>query len=212
MKQKILANLLHYANAQPPFCYRDDFYAVKEKLLHRFGRFAGHDLQEIRKECWGPFDPNGDWGERIGCQGARCCHCGGTGIFDIRWVRLERWEWCGYVFHRPAGDTRVPPDLGTVRIFGRINHPDYGDKSREACLWLYVLTGDWRKLWRALTSSSRCGRYWWPLMNVQRVVMKWRAYLSWRRCWCGHWFFTAGTGWQVCRKCRQPTPVDEVPF
>ena len=46
--QRILAKLLHYANADPPID-RDRFYAVKDRLLSRYGRFEGHELQEIKK-------------------------------------------------------------------------------------------------------------------------------------------------------------------
>ena len=204
MYQRILATLLHYANASPPV-NRTEFYALKDRLCRRYAEFRGHDIQEIRKECWGDQrDVYGDWG---GC-GPNCRRCGGTGIFDVRWVRLERWHWFGYVFHRPDGDTRIKPD--SVQIHGRIEHPNYGRASNEAALWLYLLCGEWRLLWRALKGSRCCGWYWWPLLNVQRVVMELAMLLHWRRCWCGRRYPTWGSGWQICRKCRNEK--QEVPF
>ncbi len=204
----ILATLLHYANANPPWDHRP-FYLLKCRLLHKYARFTGHQIQEIRKECLGRRDHFGDWS---GCKGELCPKCGGTGVYDLRWVRLERWEWAGYVFHIPAGDTRkipspYPPD-GMIR--GRIEHAEYGRKSREALLWLYLLCGEWRLLWRTLTSSCSCGRYWWPLLNCQRVAMHLSEWLRWDRCSCGRWFPTWGSGWCVCKRCRKVT--EDVPF
>lgn len=211
MRHHLLATLLHYANADPPlFCQRTEFYALKERLLRRWGRLADYDLQEIRKECWGTrrWDPeHGDY-EYLGCRDD-CPRCGGTGIFHIRWIWLERWEWCGYVFHRPSRESFTRPDY-QVSIHGRIEHPHYGWASSEAVLWLYLLCGEWRLLWRALRSSCSCGRYWWPLLNVQRVTMRLCMWLSWRRCFCGRLYPTWGSGWQVCRQCRRG-PV-ELPF
>jgi hypothetical protein len=206
MRQRILATLLHYANASPP-TERTAFYDLKERLLQRYGTFRGHDLQEIRKPCWGW----GWWRDDGGAKcGPKCFRCGGTGIFDLRWVRLERWEWMGYVFHRPAGDTRIKPE-GHVAIQGRIEHPRYGRASSEAALWLYLLCGEWALLWRALRGSSCCGWYLWPLLNVQRVTMHAALWLSRQRCcFCGKTFFTWGSGWQVCKPCRDVPR--EIPF
>jgi len=206
----IPATLLHYANAHPPLD-RAAFYALKDRLLRKHARFARHQIQEIRKECCGPWNRELDC--RAGCPGEKCPCCGGTGVYDIRWVRLERWEWAGYTFHIPAGDTRqipspYPPD-GMIR--GRIEHASYGRKSREAVLWLYLLCGEWRMLWRSLIGSCSCGRYWWPLLNVQRVVMHLSMWLSWRKCWCGRWYPTWGSGWCVCQKCRNK-PSEPIPF
>lgn len=214
--ERLIAWLLHVANTDA-HCSPSRFYGVKEKLLRRYGRFAGHELQEIRKECWGPR-VRGDWYDDSfsGCKGASCSRCGGTGLFDIRWIRLERWEWRGYVFHRPAGDTRVKPDITHVRIFGRIRHKDYGIAAGEARLWLYLLTCEWRLFWHDL--STHCYGYprWWPLLNLQRVAMNARMWLEVRRCFCGRKFLAMNTGWQICRKCRKPheTAIDrcEIPF
>jgi len=210
----LIATLLHYANASPPMDRRE-FYALKDRLLHNHARFTGHQIQEIRKECWGPYNRCEDG--HVGCQGEHCPKCGGTGVYDLRWVRLERWEWSSYTFHIPSGDTRkipspYPPD-GMIR--GRIEHTNYGRKSHEALLWLYLLCGEWRLLWNEMQGSACCGRYWWPLLNVQRVVMHLSMWLEWKRCWqCDRWFPTWGSGWRVCRKCRKcrrTTPTD-APF
>lgn len=210
----ILATLLHYANASPPSC-RTEFYRMKERLLKRYGTFCGHDLQEIRKECWGELERNDDWYDRswLGCTGASCRRCGGTGVFDIRWVRLQRWTWGKYTFHIPDGETRKPPDMPTPNLIrGLIEHPNYGRASNEAVLWLYLLF-DRRLFWRSITGWCCYGRYFYPLTILQRIAMPLRWRLSWQRCLCGKLFFTWGSGWQICRKCRSRSrDREDVPF
>ena len=211
MRQRLLARLLHYANASPPMM-RAEFYALKERLLRKYGTLDGGDVQEIRKECWGPRAWRDEWGDYDyrGCS-KDCTRCGGTGVFDIRWVWLERWRWGKYVFHRPAGETRIPNDA-PITIRGRIQHPDYGRGSNEAALWLYLLCGEWRLLWRSIRGSCCCGRYWWPFLNVQRVLFKVRMKLGRQKCWCGRRFFHWGTGWQVCKRCRKERTTADIPF
>lgn len=55
--------LLHLANANPPFSTRQEFYTLKHRLLKRYGHFEGHQIQEIRKDCWGPGRINDAYGE-----------------------------------------------------------------------------------------------------------------------------------------------------
>lgn len=202
--ERLLATLLHYANANASWCGRNDLYALKEKLLRRYGELAGQDIQEIRRECWGPFN---DWGDPTGCPGEDCPRCGGTGIYDLKYIRLERWAWSGYVFHRPAERLYRLPDPASVNIHGRIEHPDYDVRtSSEAALWLYLLSGERRLFWRTLKRSRFHRPGLRPLLILQALVMTLAMWLSWQKCWCGRWFPTWGTGWQVCRKCRDPKP------
>ena len=162
--QRLLARLLHVANSKPPFD-RPAFYNLKSRLLRKYATFDGNDLQEIRKECWGYYGENG-------CTHNVKCKCGGTGIFDLFWVRLNRWKWCGYLFHEPNGRTWITPNDGQVTIFGVIEHHDYGRASAEATLWLYLLCGEWKLFRSEMASCCRCGKYWWPLLNIQRVLME----------------------------------------
>lgn len=209
--QRILATLLHYANAEGSTRH-SQFYALKDRLLRKYGEFRGHELQEIKKDCWG--DQYDDWGDRYGC-GPKCRACGGSGVFDIRWVRLEIWHWQGFVFHRPDGDTRIPPAPSQVRIKGIIQHPKYGLKSSEARLWLYLLCGEWGLLWRSLRGSSFCRPRFWPMLNLQRIIMPTAMFFHRRTCWCGGRYWTFGSGWQICGKCRKEREArvdDGIPF
>lgn len=201
---RVLSWLCHYANADP---MGREFYQLKERLLRKYATFWGHDIQEITKECWGD-QWHSRYGYWYGC-GPKCSKCGGTGVFDRRWVRLQRWHWNGYVFHVPDDSTRVKPE--SVQIVGLVKHPNYGRASREAELWLYLLTLELRTFWYLFTSRSYCNGGLWPLVRMQRVAMRLRMWLQWRKCWCGRWYPTWGSGWCVCRKCRN-TYADDVPF
>lgn len=205
-----LRHLLRVANSSPPPITRREFYNLKDRLLRSRAVFRGHDLQEIIQPCWGPYDRI--HGHHIGCQGGCCPRCGGSGVYDKRWVRLERWDWGGSLFHIPSGETRIPPDPGTsVTIHGLVHHRDYGRASGEAVLWLYALCGEWRTFWRELSSHCAVGWTWWPLLNAQKVAMRTAMLLERRTCYCGRRFWTLGSGWCCCRRCRN-RPEDPMPF
>lgn len=113
-----LAIVLKHANSLPPFDSREDFYALKQAILERFGERDGEDIQYIKKPCWSCTD--GWW---ICCDDGRkekCYRCDGTAIHSEKWIVLERWKLAGLVFHRPshtlAGSLVVP------NIEGRIKH------------------------------------------------------------------------------------------
>ena len=212
--RSVLAMLCHYANADARGNHR--FYDLKDRLLRQYAAFDGHDMQVITKECWG--DKRDEYGEWTRC-GKSCRRCGGTGVWDQRWVRLQRWRWGKYTFHIPDGDTRIKPD--SVQIVGRIEHPDYGRASREAELWLYAVTLQWSTLWKQLSSGYYCQPGFWPMCVMQKLATKLRLLFHRKRCWCGKWFWTWGSGWQICRQCRRPRTrntandlslEDDVPF
>lgn len=205
MIQRLLATLLHYANSSPP-CNQTEFYALKERLLNRYGKLTDYQVQEIRKDCWGEWNRYGD---RDGCTGAKCRRCGGTGVFSVRWFYLEKREWCGFTFHRPSRE--LYKEVGAVEIVGRIEHKDYGRVAKEAALWLYLLTGEWRLLWQAMQASRCCGRFLWPLLNVQRIVFE--IAINSRTCWrCRKRIWSRQhAACKACRKVMASEP-EEIPF
>jgi hypothetical protein len=213
---KLLAWLLHIANTDVGMTNRSEFYALKERLLRKYGRFAGHQIQEIKKPCWGPWGD--EYGERKGCQGEKCPRCRGTGVFDFRWVRLERWEWAGYVFHRPVDDSRVIPSPypPADMILGRIEHKDYGRAANEARLWLYLICGEWRLFGKEMKSHAYARPGWWPLTNLQRPVMHMAMVFHRATCSCGRRYWTyGGASYKCyCPRCmkRLSSSIDTTPF
>lgn len=174
---RLLAFLLHRANAEPPMVGRREFYALKDRLLERYAARDGEDVQKIEKPCWG--DPYGD-----ACEGPSCWKCRGTGVFETVYVRLERHRWGRYVFHRPRDVSWDPRILGEPTIHGYVQHARYGKSSAEAALWLYILTGEWALLFRSLRGTRRYGWWLWPLLNLQRLTFEaeiWRRARARRR-------------------------------
>lgn len=125
------AALLQMANSgvRSWFCNawdaRERFYALKREILLNHGHAAGYDIQRIQKTCWrcdgtgvvqlGSGYPFGHGGEQDYCQ-----KCLGTGIFQDRWILLNRYSVAGLIFHCPAGD--FVPNGTAPTIKGLIEH------------------------------------------------------------------------------------------
>lgn len=209
--KRIIARLLHLANARPPFMCRERFYSLKDRLLKRWGTREGYDLQRIDYACWGYGD--------AGCTGMTCTKCGGTGIYDVRKTYLDRWTFGGFPFHT-ISDAQYRQHVEPPTITGRIKHTDYGRWSDEAALWLFLIF-DRQSFWKLMTACKPYAWQWLPLSFLQRNIGwplgRLMGRLESRRCHCGRryriWF--ASLGWCVCPRCRTPKPVptcDDIPF
>ncbi len=174
----MISRLLYLANADPPTVRRKEFYDLKERLLARYGtRVLPDHVQEIRKDCWGP--------QQEGCAGRGCRRCGGSGVWDHFFVRLERHRWGKYEFHRPAERRCRPSAAPDIR--GYVRHREGGSRCREALLWLCLLVGEWRMLLRLMVAScySNPGRR--PLCQLNRLTF-WAWMKRPRRCAdCARW-------------------------
>lgn len=202
--------LLHLANSGYQN-HRSDFYALKRRLLLKHGTPLGDDVQEIVKDCYGYR--GGDHGDFQGCTKTRDCKCGGSGTWDRRRYRLQRWKWGRFTFHVPMDHPPVSTAITT--ICGRIQHRNYGRLSREACFWLYLLSGELRLFWREFAGSVSYGSYAYPLLILQRMVNPVLWKLKRHTCiYCQRRFFTWGSGWCVCAKCRAVDAADTtgIPF
>ncbi len=99
-KKRILAWLLHNANADPLFIYKREFYKIKDTILQKHGiRTELYDLQHIQKECWTCKGADSsshplEWGA--------CMNCGGTRLYFDFWVILDIWILGKYEFHKPV--------------------------------------------------------------------------------------------------------------
>jgi hypothetical protein len=203
---RFVAWLLHLANADPPITRRREFYALKQRLVERWGVRVGDDVQRYRRECYGyQFD---------GCEGKTCRKCYGTGVFSESWVLLERWEFGGYVFHRPVGPTRP---RAVDYIDGRITHAGVSHRAaNEAALWLALLF-DRRLFCALLTTSRNCGWQWRPMLALQAVVFDLRMFVGAfyvRRCdRCARWTFRYSPRSHLCVvRCRRCERVSQAAF
>jgi len=177
----LLGYVLHLANAAPPSFGKDDFYALKDRLLRRFGeQCVGHDWQHITKKCWT-------------CYGDGCHRCG-DGIYDEFWTQLERWVLGDERFHRPV--QRFARDPGRpVTIDGYVRHANVDHRTAaEARLWLYLFFAPalWRRSMHGGSSFMTPGLR--PMLILQciafRVRFFWSRWIPQRRCYkCGGWVF-----------------------
>lgn len=200
--------LLGLANANPGV-YRRDFYAMKDRILWRFGRQCGEDVQRIVRECWGSDD-------QIGCEGATCRRCGGTGAWDTSLILLQRWTLGGRIFHRP--DRRVYGDGWHVSIEGRIQHRVNFRAANEARLWL-ALCFDRALWWRLMTCSEMCAWQWRPMLALQRLTFRCATFarrFRFRHCfYCDRRFLRPFGGYSfACDRCAHSyAEVDgDLPF
>lgn len=143
-----LGRLLHIANSAPPSgkVRKERFYAMKQKILKRFGAEDGHDIQHISgKECWN-CDGIGWWDEYD-----ECYKCDGTGWFKHPvWVVLKRWKLGGYKFHEPIKRHYSEPEAelrDRPVIEGYIEHVSYKWNEIERARFILCLLFDWKTLW-----------------------------------------------------------------
>lgn len=175
-----MPKLLHIANSDPPSNkqWRERFYAMKNRILHRWAEPDGFDLQAFEgKECWNCTD--GMWDKYNECH-----RCEGSGWY--RWprvIRLNRWKFGRFVFHEPVltAYREAKPDE-KIAIRGRVEHASYNCQYVLLATFFLAIFYDWglarfafvrwlggtclayklRRLHSTLTRRcGRCGRRTW---------------------------------------------------
>ncbi len=186
----MIAKLLHIANSDPPSNkhWRDRFYAMKNRIVHRWAKPDGFDLQAFEgKKCW-TCGGDGLWDEYNECR-----RCEGTGWYrSPRVIRLNRWRLGRYTFHEPVltAYREAKPDEN-ITFRGRVEHAKYDYQRVLLATFLLAIFYDWglarfafakwlggtclaykvRRLHSTLTQRClRCGRRTW----------------SSRKWYCGH--------------------------
>lgn len=161
LKEIILAWLLHNANTNPVFCYKKQFYEIKDTILRKHGiNWGDYDLQHIQKECW---TCNGTGIFPYPSNIRTCLRCGGSGNYIDRWIKLNIWHFWKYEFHQPSD---------SEPLYGKTLEQIYMDKKlsprriiddyishrakkwdADCCLILFLLYNP-KLFWRAF---GRCG-------------------------------------------------------
>lgn len=145
--ENLLGNVLHCANSGPSLAIRSRFYALKERILQRYGTGDGFDVQHIVKECWN-CDGTGRVYEDMFHLGVTTsifmgkCHRCTDGVYEQFWVRLERHRLGEHVFHTPRERYYQDPELVLQHpvIEGYVRHREYpGHLPAEAALWLFLV-------------------------------------------------------------------------
>lgn len=128
LQVRLIARLLWLANCEPWWAIKHRFYAMKQRIVERWGVRDGLDYQEIVKPCWSCEGTGGLW------EPGGCYKCQGDGIYARFWVALERWQLAGYVFHRPLGRVDRRPEH--VEFHGYIRHGKKTNRNDAAMMWL----------------------------------------------------------------------------
>lgn len=118
---------------------REDFYALKRRILERYGERDGTDWQEITRPCWGCEDCRDyedDW-YYCGRRDGFCC--GGSKVYSRTYIPLARWKLGAMVFHLPGLRQSEKPGMPIV-FRERIKHREVNDEDARAaflqlCLW-----------------------------------------------------------------------------
>jgi hypothetical protein len=156
MIKLILSYLLHHANRETK---AEDFYKIKDRILTKYGKVIGHDVQHIPgKIC---FACNGT-GEPLWINDQddeHCSRCYGDGWYkQPKWILLQRIKFGKYTFHKPIYRTTQENNLRyeysqlplTVPIIeGYISHTPskYGKKARTILFLLYDFRGSCKRSW-----------------------------------------------------------------
>lgn len=160
-----LPELLRIANANARRMHLSrEFYGLKDRLLQQHGQKIGEDVQYIVDKCWTCYGEGTLPAPRVGAYPIKCGHCYGTGVWQHRYVLLDRWQLGPHVFHRPVGRT----ERRDVTISGLISHEgvDYNESMR-AFLCLAVLY-DPPMLLQIARFHRTTWKDWWP----ERALLK----------------------------------------
>jgi hypothetical protein len=139
----ILGKLLFTANrGSYSKDFRNNFYIVKYRILVRFGKHDGYDLQVIPPASCTICD-NGiykgrymNWDEE---HWDTCGRCKGLVQIPERKIALERLKLGDYIFHQPAREVDVTLITPVGRIDGYVNRPNYSKYKFDCALILMLL-------------------------------------------------------------------------
>jgi len=166
---------------------RNAFYAIKDKILSKYGHVIGYDVQHIKgKRC----NSCGGSGRhpKYGHNGkvydyADCYHCwGGWYKFPI-WVALHRIQYGNFVFHKPlkrhecVHNPFAQEEIGwkvtdSPVIEGYIEHKDhwFGDYAMLILFWFYN-----RPIFDALFKT----KWYWKKVSIRNWFKRKTTWYGW---------------------------------
>jgi hypothetical protein len=183
----LLSTILHHANRSTK---SDRFYAIKNRILDRFGRIVGYDIQHIPgKKCFtcggrgiyvGYYWESGDeWQDT-------CNRCWGNGWYkDPQWNILELKSFGKFRFHKPIERFRSLKKLNAYcddkgidqarPIDGYIDHR-YSRYGNWAVLILHIV---YERRFPPIDVGFGLGWpcYWWKFQNWPAAI----CHIAWRR-------------------------------
>jgi hypothetical protein len=226
MIKHILSYLLHHANRETNM---EEFYKIKDKIITKYGKGIGHDVQFIEgKKCrsCGGFGYHRKYSWETGkvYDTVDCYHCWWGWYKQPTWVLLERIRFGKYIFHKPVErkyGSKNPFDhiVNNPVIEGYIDHTrsKYG---KDALVILFLLY-DWKGYWKRWYCHIGTGWYWhWSWIYTPR---KWPNNIA-HLIRCGR----KAIPFMKLKKCEPPepehapwpeqtgtsvnTPIEDLPF
>lgn len=191
----LLGLFLHVANTSPPILRKQEFYALKQGLLVRWGTADGYDIQHIKKECYGCKGTgiyDHDYYGEVTCN--RCYE----GVYQDAWIKLDRFKLGGYAFHCPTDRVDLKWSFGndakrwwlTVNgglprstFEGYVSHRHYRYHLTDECAyWLFLI-------FLPLTFKAifghcgHCGWKWTPMVWLATLLFNFRMRLHKMNQW-----------------------------
>lgn len=189
-----LSTLLHHANRETK---ADQFYKIKDRILSKYGKVVGYDVQFIEGKICHSCNGNGVH-KKVSWSGwvydiQPCFRCWNGWYKQPTWVLLQRIQFHKYIFHKPVkretGGKENPFkevagwNINEEVISGYIDHKrtKYG---KDALVLLYLMY-DWKGYWRRWRQYIGVGWYchpsWvykprrWPNQIAHLIKYRWEA-------------------------------------
>lgn len=195
--KKLLSWLLHHANRGDHYSYKGYFYPIKNKILSKYGKYKGIDVQFIEgKKC---YRCNGTgvyvgYYEMSGQKWTDTCHSCSRGWYKLpRYVILKKIQLGKYLFHQPSysyeSSKKILAAKNVNYIQGYIEHDE--SKYSEICSKILFFIYDYKIFKLRYVCSLGVGwcTYWWLPKNwINNIV------------------------WYVKHKLRKKDKLEELPF
>lgn len=198
MIRYVLSKVLQVANSWPNASSQDEFYAMKRRILERFGTPCGIDIQSLDGKICHSCEGSGTFYHYSG-DSDYCYRCDGSGWYKPpSYVELQRVQIGKVVFHSPLkrvyhhGDKHVP----RASINGYIEHRSHNP---DLVLWAHLMLG-------LLFDRNVAKTAWKRLVSHSRVC----RFLTRRCAYCKKHLWPIRPGKHTCRTCLRIIQVGQL--
>lgn len=172
----ILSWLLHHANRGSK---NQHFYAIKNKILLKFGKVVGYDTQYIAGKKCHTCHGTGIYRSMYSDYQDHCYNCHNGWYKRPEWNYLQRIEFGKYIFHQPWKRSYTKPEVLPGLIDGYIEH-NYSKHSNYARTIIF------------LVYDRNYLKRWWKDAGIG-----WRVYWWYPKAWPNNFAHLAKNGWSA---------------
>jgi hypothetical protein len=177
----ILSWLLHHANRETKM---EEFYRIKDRILTRYGKVIGYDVQFIEGKICHSCNGTGVYKKYSWYTGKvyeieSCNRCWRGWYKPNTWILLQRIRLGRYIFHKPLQrETKFKKNpfkevdgwqVSNEVISGYIDH-NRTKHGKDALVILYLLY-DWKRYWKRWYQTI--GRGWYCHWSWIYKPQKW---------------------------------------